>query len=190
MTVKYVLNQQLSEEEIETAFTAHKDGLAARRARHMLIAFKGAERAPLALTRTKEQALALATAAQKRLTGGTDIETAARETEGFPNSVLLDDTGFFPRRGALNDAFADAVYALEKVGDVAPAPVETAYGFHVIRLAGLRDSTSLRVDVRRALASEKANKLLRTLLEETAKNARFNEKYLPAQVRIEDSKRQ
>ena len=39
----------------------------------------------------------------------------------------------FPKRGVVEDAFADAAFLLEKPGDVSPI-VETTYGYHLIRL--------------------------------------------------------
>jgi peptidyl-prolyl cis-trans isomerase C len=43
------------------------------------------------------------------------------------------DLGFFTR-DRMVDEFADAAFALSDSGDVAPEPVRTQYGFHVIRL--------------------------------------------------------
>ena len=59
-------------------------------------------------------------------------ELAERHSEG-PSARKGGDLGFFGR-GQMVDPFSEAAYALSDSGDVAPAPVRTRFGFHVIRL--------------------------------------------------------
>jgi len=59
-------------------------------------------------------------------------ELARRHSQG-PSAQKGGDLGFFTRNQMV-DEFAEAAYALSDSGDVAPEPVRTQYGFHVIRL--------------------------------------------------------
>jgi len=57
---------------------------------------------------------------------------ARRHSEG-PSAKQGGDLGFFTREKMV-DPFAKAAFALSDSGDVAPEPVRTRFGFHVIRL--------------------------------------------------------
>ncbi len=59
-------------------------------------------------------------------------DLARRHSQG-PSAKDGGDLGFFGR-DQMVDEFAEAAYALSDSGDVAPEPVRTQYGFHVIRL--------------------------------------------------------
>lgn len=59
-------------------------------------------------------------------------DLARRNSQG-PSAKKGGDLGFFTR-DRMVDEFADAAFALSDSGDVAPEPVRTQYGFHVIRL--------------------------------------------------------
>lgn len=101
-------------------------------AAHILVAYKGAERAPKSVTRTKDQA-------RKRA-----LEVLAKVKEGKKEFAELvkeysDDEASRPANGALGNfernamhpAFSDATFALQ-VGDTSGV-VETPAGFHIIR---------------------------------------------------------
>ena len=65
--------------------------------------------------------------------GGTDFAALARRHSDGPSADQGGDLGFFTR-DQMVDPFADAAFALSDSGDVAPEPVRTRFGFHVIRL--------------------------------------------------------
>jgi len=100
-------------------------------AQHVLVAYKGAKRAPKGVTRSKADAKARATEALGKIRAGTPFEDAVKE--------YSDDTGSIDRMGslgkftrdAMDPAFAAAAFALA-VGQVSD-PVETPFGFHVIK---------------------------------------------------------
>ena len=101
-------------------------------AQHVLIAWKGAKNAPATVTRSKADA-------KKRA----DEVTAKAKAKGADFSALVaeytDDEGTKGRQGSLGKfakskmtpAFADAAFALavDQVSD----PVETPFGYHVIK---------------------------------------------------------
>jgi hypothetical protein len=100
-------------------------------AQHVLVAYKGAQRAPAGITRSKADA-------KKRAE-----EVAAKAGSGVDFSALVteysDDPGGKERMGSLGKftrdkmvkPFSDAAFALD-VGGVSDV-VETPFGFHVIK---------------------------------------------------------
>jgi peptidyl-prolyl cis-trans isomerase SurA len=99
-------------------------------ASHILIAWNGAVRAPATVTRTRDEASALAETVHRRVTGGEDFAKVAKE--------LSDDTS--KRKGGALGAFSagtmvgpfEEATARLAVGEISPV-VETPFGFHVIR---------------------------------------------------------
>lgn len=101
-------------------------------AQHVLVAWKGAKNAPASITRSKADA-------KKRA----DDVAAKAKAKGADFSALVaeytDDEGTKGRQGSLGKfakskmtpAFADAAFALAV--DEVSAPVETPFGYHVIK---------------------------------------------------------
>lgn len=83
------------------------------------------------LVETEEEALALIA----QLNDGADFATLAAEHSTGPSGPNGGDLGWFAE-GAMVKPFEDAVLALE--AEQISAPVETQFGWHVIRLNGVR----------------------------------------------------
>jgi hypothetical protein len=99
-------------------------------AAHCLIQYQGALRAPVEITRTKDEALKLAEDVSRRAKKGEDFAGLAREYSDDPtNSQRGGDLGVF-QAGRMIPAFSKAVQALE-VGQISD-PIETDFGYHVI----------------------------------------------------------
>jgi len=99
-------------------------------ARHILIAYLGADHARPYVTRTREEAFALAQEIRQRLLGGEDFEQIAKENSDDAGSAPMGgDLGRF-RREQMVPEFSDAAFALAP-GDVSEV-VESPFGFHVI----------------------------------------------------------
>jgi hypothetical protein len=100
-------------------------------ASHILVAYRGATRAKPTVTRSKEEARALAqrlaTAAHQP---GTDFAKLARDSSDGPTGV---EGGALPKFGRqqMVKPFSDAAFALQpgQISDV----VETNFGFHIIK---------------------------------------------------------
>ena len=100
-------------------------------AQHVLVAYKGSAGAPKTVTRTKDDA-------RKR---AEEVAAKAKAGEDFSSLVATysDDLGTKDRQGNLGKfgrdkmvkPFADAAFALP-VGGVS-APIETPFGFHVVK---------------------------------------------------------
>ena len=106
-------------------------------ASHILVSYTGAERADPTITRTREEARGHAVALAERLASGAiDFETLAAESSDGLTAARGGWLGAW-RSGNMAPEFEDAVARME-VGEVMTAPVETAFGFHLIRREPLR----------------------------------------------------
>ena len=100
-------------------------------AAHILIMHKGSERAPAKITRTKQEALALANEiAAKAKAEGADFAALAKEYSDGPSGPGGGDLGSFPPHAMIPE-FSAATIKLA-IGEVSD-PVETPFGYHIIR---------------------------------------------------------
>jgi NIMA-interacting peptidyl-prolyl cis-trans isomerase 1 len=100
-------------------------------AQHILVAYKGAKRAPKNVTRSKAEAKARAAEARSKIGSGTTFEDAVRDySDDTGSAERLGSVGKF-HRGDMHPAFSAAAFAL-RVGQVSDV-VETPFGFHVIK---------------------------------------------------------
>jgi len=100
-------------------------------ASHILVAYRGATRAKPTVTRTKEEARALAQRlGAKAREPGTDFSKLARDSSDGPSGI---EGGALPKFGRqqMVKPFSDAAFALQpgQISDV----VETNFGFHIIK---------------------------------------------------------
>lgn len=101
------------------------------KASHILIAYKGADRAESDITRTKDEAKAEAERIRKLIIeDGNDFAEMAKEHSDGPSSSKGGDLGKF-KFEVMAKPFSEAAFALgiDKVSEV----VETGFGFHVIK---------------------------------------------------------
>ncbi|MBT4936769.1 protein translocase subunit SecD [Candidatus Peregrinibacteria bacterium] len=99
------------------------------RARHMLIAYEGAERS--SETRSKVEARKIIEGLKEEVLKDTDrFADIAEENSDGPSSTSGGDLGFF-KRGAMAPEFEAAAWSLgiEEVSDI----TETSFGFHLIQ---------------------------------------------------------
>jgi NIMA-interacting peptidyl-prolyl cis-trans isomerase 1 len=99
-------------------------------ASHILIMYTGAQQAPDGIKRTKDEAKALADEIHKKLLNGEDFAELAKKYSDCPSKSVGGDLGTFSP-GRMTPAFSKAVMAM-KVGEIS-APVETPFGYHVIK---------------------------------------------------------
>lgn len=100
-------------------------------AAHILVMHKDSARVPAEITRTREEALALAQElATKAQAAGADFAALAKEHSDGPSGPNGGNLGNFPPE-MMVPAFTNATLKLQ-IGEVS-APVETQFGFHVIR---------------------------------------------------------
>lgn len=99
-------------------------------ASHVLVAYKGSQRAKPSVTRTKAEARKRAEEVLEKARKGEDFAALARQYSDDSSSSKGGDLGSFGKNSMVKP-FADAAFAL-KVGNVSDI-VESEFGFHVIR---------------------------------------------------------
>ncbi|MEZ4262932.1 MAG: peptidylprolyl isomerase [Polyangiaceae bacterium] len=100
-------------------------------AKHILVKYAGAKRAPETVTRTREEACLRAQEARDKLEKGASFADVVREYSEEPGAVTREGSLGAIERGDVAPPFADATFEL-RVGDTSHV-VETDYGFHVIQ---------------------------------------------------------
>jgi peptidyl-prolyl cis-trans isomerase SurA len=99
-------------------------------ARHILVRYQGSKRSDASVTRTHEQAKAVAQELLKRLKAGADFTELARKNSEDASATRGGDIGT-QGRGLLALPFEQALFAL-KPGQLSDV-VETEFGFHIIQ---------------------------------------------------------
>ncbi|NOX75205.1 MAG: peptidylprolyl isomerase [Gammaproteobacteria bacterium] len=127
-----------SEAELREFFDSHSSQYQVpeeRQARHILIQVnEGADADAVEKARIKAQDI------WKRITAGESFEDLAKEFSDDPGSAEMGgDLGFFGR-GIMEPDFEETVFTMQ-VGDVSE-PVLTSFGYHIIKLAAIRESES------------------------------------------------
>jgi len=87
---------------------------------------------------------ARAEAALKRVRGGEDFATVAREISEDSNRAQGGEMGLRPA-DRLPDLFARAVQGL-KPGEITPTPIRSGAGFHILKLVDRKDSAAFTVE--------------------------------------------
>ncbi len=120
------------------------------------------------LVKTKEEADALLT----QLKGGADFAALAKKNSQDPGSAANGgDLGWFSPASMVKE-FGDAVSKLQN-GQMTEMPVQTQYGFHIIKLEESRSPTPPALaDVKTQVESLVKNKRVEKYLEELRKNAK------------------
>ncbi len=93
---------------------------------------------------------------------GADFEQLARDRSTGPSSAAGGDLGYFDRSRMVPE-FGNAAFALQ-VGEVS-SPVQTQFGWHVIKVEDRRESPppaleAVREDLRRQLFSERVSEIV------------------------------
>ena len=115
-----------------SAATVEADRIAAR---HILLSWQGATAAPPTLRRTRPEARQLANQVRARLRAGEDFGALARELSDDPGSARKGgELGAFDR-GAMQEDFDRAAFALHE-GELSQ-PVESPFGYHLIQREAL-----------------------------------------------------
>ncbi len=130
---KMIVDKMISEDEIREAFEKQKEEV---RASHILIAYAGARGSQV--KRSKDDAQKLAAELAKRAKAGEDFTGLAKQYSDDPSVKRNNgDLGYFTW-GRMVPEFQKAAFAM-KVGEISD-PVESSYGFHVIKLEDRREN--------------------------------------------------
>ena len=164
----------VTDDDIKAYYDAHKEEFkvpSRARARHILFT--------LPVNPTEEEKKAVEAKAQdvlKKAQAGDDFAALAKEYSQGPTGQAGGDLGYF-KRGDMVEAFDKAVFEKMKVGEVY-GPVETQYGYHIIKLEDREEShypspedSSVKTNITKALREEKIASLLNMRAKEVAKMA-------------------
>jgi peptidyl-prolyl cis-trans isomerase C len=125
------------------------------------------------LVPTKEKAEQLI----KKLKGGAKFEDVAKAESTDNSKTSGGDLGWFTATRMVKP-FADSVKGLKK-GETTPEPVQTQYGWHIIKLEDTREVTPPPFDQVKAQVSKNlVQKKLVAYVEEMKKNAKIDKKPL------------
>lgn len=153
-------------EEVKTQYEARKKEFSApeeRRASHILITWDKDEKGqPKADSKSAALKEAQALATQLAAADAAAFAAAAKQKSKDPGSAEQGgDLGFFPR-GQMVKAFEEAAFSL-KPGEV-KGPVESEFGYHIIRLAEIKPERvkpfeDVRAQIETELKQQRAAKL-------------------------------
>ncbi len=123
------------------------------------------------LVPTKEKADELI----KKIKGGAKFEDVAKAESTDGSKAAGGDLGWFTA-GRMVKPFSDAVKGLKK-GEMTQQPVQTQFGWHIIKLEDTRDVALPPFDqVKTQLANRIMQKKLQAYIEELKKNAKIEKK--------------
>lgn len=109
------------------------------------------------------------------LEGGADFETLAKEKSTGPSAPNGGDLGYF-KKGAMVPEFGEAAFSME-VGSTSSEPVQTQFGFHVIKVEDKRTNEPTFEESEPQIRQEVARDIVTALVEglrEGAAIERFN----------------
>lgn len=133
------------------------------RAQHILL--RAGKNAPQSKVDSARKAAAALIDSAK---AGTDFAALARRHSEGPSAKQGGDLGFFTK-DQMVEPFSKAAFALSDSGDVAPEPVRTRFGFHVIRLTNAgepMDTSKARQRLMQKRQKKAYNKELDKLLQD------------------------
>jgi peptidyl-prolyl cis-trans isomerase C len=105
----------------------------------------------------------------KQLSKGSDFAKLARENSMGPSKTVGGDLGFMSHNNMV-ERFADAAFGL-KTGQVTPMPVETRFGWHVIKLEERR---AMKIPSFEDMRAQLARQIRAKIAVELVKNLRRN----------------
>jgi peptidyl-prolyl cis-trans isomerase C len=134
------------------------------RAQHILL--RAGQNAPQTkVDSARKAAAALIDSAE----AGVDFGALARRHSEGPSASQGGDLGFFTK-GQMVEPFSEAAFALADSGDIAPEPVRTRFGFHVIRLTNAGEPMDT-TKARQQMMQERKKETFDQELEKLMRNA-------------------
>ena len=155
---KKYLQQEVSDETLESFFEAHRreyDGSELGVSHILLRPVNSTNQAKAdAIKQIKEIHAGLE---NKKMT----FAEAAKKFSVGPSSEKGGELGFIPRRGVMDEAFSKAAFDLE-IGEISP-PVQTRFGYHIIRATKLQPGKKSWQDAREEMLPVLAQELFQKL---------------------------
>lgn len=160
---KITADTQMSEDDLKKYYEEHKEDFKKDReinTRHILV-------------KTEEEAKQV----QAKIQKGEDFIDLARKYSIDPNVRQTGGEIGFQPKGSLIPEYENAALKLNKVGQVSGI-VKTQFGFHIIRLEGVKPPTYVPFDevkdfIKQKNAQDKQKEVLERYIEELRKNAKI-----------------
>ncbi len=146
-TLSYISSELITEEAIQAYYDNYSPNVEAS---HILIKPEDESDAALALAKAKAIALI------DRINAGEDFAELAKEFSADPGSGANGGALGSFGKGQMVAPFEEAAFALT-VGQVTDAPVQSQFGFHIIKKTGGEEKPSLeemKTDIEKALSTE------------------------------------
>jgi len=175
MAIERQLEKDVPDEEITKTLDEAAERLPLRRSAHILVMYKGAKQSEQ--ERSKEDAKKLVDETLAKVKAGEDFSKLAGAHSDCPSKNQGGDLDWTGRKSDFVDDYLKALYAIEKEGEVSPV-IETEFGYHIIKLTGLKKKEDFRPGVKEHLVSQRMQKLLQQLREENSAKLKFNNKLL------------
>jgi peptidyl-prolyl cis-trans isomerase C len=174
--LRRTVESKVTDEAVRRRYERDKDTLKRDkqvRARHILV-------------KTREEAMDIL----REVSRGKDFAELAREKSIGPSKTQGGDLGYFTREAML-PAFSQMAFSLKK-GEVGRAPVQTQYGWHVIKVEDIKDAAppafeEARDELRSEMGEEVIDSEIKRLRED-AKVERFGADGKPAKAAPEPGK--
>lgn len=162
LTVVEDYNSKVTDEQLKEQFELNKDNMTVATVRHILIGFTDKENNE----RSKEDALKLANEMKARLDKGEDFATLAQEYSEDGGSASNGGLYENVQVGNWVEPFKQAALTLplNTISD----PVETSYGYHVMRVEARTEKTfeTLTETDKETLRATVASEMMNTFMEE------------------------
>ncbi|WP_028324310.1 peptidylprolyl isomerase [Desulfatirhabdium butyrativorans] len=179
LTIRKLIDKEVgskvavSDEEIKSYYDSHPDQFKHAeqvRASHILVKV-----GPNDTPEQKAEAHKKIEEIQKKLQGGEDFATLAKEQSDCPSKAKGGDLGFFDKN-AMVKPFSDAAFAL-KPGETSGI-VETQFGYHIIKQTdkkpeGTQTFDEVKEDIARHLKQTKMQAEVKTYIDGLKKNAKI-----------------
>jgi parvulin-like peptidyl-prolyl isomerase len=106
---------------------------------------------------------------KKELDGGADFAELAKKYSDCPSSEKGGDIGYFPRKGAVVEPFAQVAFSL--VPGQVSEPVKTEFGYHIIKVTDKKEAKAVnyadvKEQVKENYIEEETGKLVQKLRQE------------------------
>jgi len=154
--VQRLVEERTTDEAIQAAYAEYVEANPPKeeiRARHILVETEAEAKEIIVL-----------------LQGGSSFEALAKERSTGPSGPEGGDLGYFGR-GQMVEAFQGAAFALE-AGQFSDAPVQTQFGWHVIKVEDKRMSEPEPLDtVRNQLTEQLRSKIFQEIISERVASA-------------------
>jgi parvulin-like peptidyl-prolyl isomerase len=164
LTLSHSVEEKIDKDEVKAAFERGRANLALRRASQVLLSFDKAKFAahperPLA------DAQKLAASIVERARGGYDFAALAKEVSDDKHSKDAGGDLNFLKPSSAPKAMADALYKLEKVGDISE-PIQSELGLHVLKFTEQHSEEDAFKKYLHLAANQKTSELINSLVKD------------------------